>query len=161
MVDLIPWRSKRREREEGRGNALATLRDEVESVFDRFWRDPWGTSMPALFGRTAVFPHLDLSESDKEITIRAELPGVKPDDIRAEVTGHVLRLSGEKSERREQAEGDCRWSECHYGAFSRDIELPAAVDPNKVDATYKDGILTITLAKRPEARPKRIEVKAQ
>jgi len=161
MVDLIPWRSKNRSRAGGseRGQrSRATLRDDVEGMFDRFWRDPWGTSLSALASRAGVLPRLDLSESDNEITVRAELPGVKPEDIHVEVTGNVLRLSGEKTEEHSEQSGDTRWSECQYGSFSRMVQLPTAVDADKVDAAFKDGVLTITLPKHPEARPKRVEV---
>jgi HSP20 family protein len=138
---------------------LARLRNEVQNVFERFLRDPWETRWPGLFQTGDVFPRLDLAESDKEVTIRAEVPGVQPKDVKVEVTGNLLKLSGEKSTEHEEKGRDYHCCERQFGSFSRTIQLPTSVDPSKVDAEYKDGVLTITLAKSPEAKPKRITVR--
>ncbi len=153
-MDLMPMRGKR-----SGEHPLSRVRDEIDDVFDRFFRDPFGTSL-GLLNQTASFPRLDLSETDNEVTVRAELPGVRPEDVNLEVTGNVLRISGQKSEEHEEMSRDFRYSERQYGSFARTIQLPTGVDANNVDATYKDGVLCIRMPKHPEAQPKRIEVRA-
>ncbi len=160
-MDLIPWRNKSRSRggSEPLEHPLARFRADIESLFDRFRREPWGLGPPNLLEGAGPFPQLDLAESDREVTIRAELPGVQPKDVKIEVTGNVLKLSGEKSAEKEEQGRDYHYCERQFGSFSRMVQLPTTVDPGKVDATYKDGVLTITLAKHPEAKPKRITVR--
>jgi HSP20 family protein len=161
-MDLTPWRSKRRsttERETPE-QPLATLRGEIDGVVERFFRDPWGASLTGLLPKSmGVFPQLDLTESDDDVTVRVELPGVDPNDVRIEVTGNLLTVSGEKSETSEQKRGAYHWTERQFGGFSRSVQLPAKVNPDKVEATSKDGVLTITLAKDSQAKPRRITVR--
>lgn len=161
-MDLIPWRNK------GRASGqpveaerpLASLRDEVEGIFDRFMRDPWGTSLSGLFPiATGGFPQLDLTESDSDVVVRAELPGVRSDEVQVDVTGDVLRLCGEKTSETERNERGQYYSERQFGSFRRMIRLPAAVDADRVDATYKDGVLTIRMPKHPECAPKKVKVR--
>jgi len=161
-MNLIPWSNKRRSSSELStvDRPLADFRTEIETLFDRFFEDPWG--MRLLGGRGlpgATYPQIDLSESDKDVTIRAELPGVRPEDVDIEVRGNTLRLSGEKSEQREDQAGGQFYSERRFGRFQRNIQLPGSVDPDKIDARYKDGVLTITLAKHPEAQPRKVTVR--
>lgn len=159
-MDLIPWRNKQRSRVELAERPGADFRTELDHLLDRFFGDPWGTSLASVFPRSSgVFPQLDLAETDSDVTIRAEVPGLRPEDIRIDVTGQTLTLVGEKSEEREERRGEYRYSERQFGSFSRTITLPAGVDADQVEATHKDGILTIRLAKRPEARPKRVKVR--
>ena len=156
-MDLIPWRNKGR-----RGSMpevverpLSRMRDEI----DRLFTDPWSGGLPSLWSRADGFPQIELAESDDDIAVRAEMPGVSPEDVRIEVTGNVLKLSGEKSAEKEEKGRNYHFSERQYGSFSRMIQLPSSVDADKVDATYKDGVLTITLPKRAEAKPRRIPVR--
>jgi HSP20 family protein len=133
----------------------------VDDLFERLFRDPWGTSLAeSAFGGFGAGPPLDVSETDKQLTLRFELPGVKPDDVEINVSGSVLTLRGEKSESREEKSATCTYSERSYGSFSRSVQLPSTVDPDKVEATYKDGVLSVTLGKHPGAQPKRITVKS-
>ena len=161
-MELIPWRNKSGSRT-GRPPAerpLVRFRDEIENVFDRLWRDPWSAGLSGLTAPgTGGFPQLDLAESDDDVTVRAELPGMRPEDVRIELTGNVLKLSGEKSEQKEERERGYHYRERQFGSFSRMVQLPASVDPDKVDARYRDGVLTITLAKHAAAKPKRITVR--
>jgi HSP20 family protein len=156
-MDLIPWRNKSRSPMTALDRPLASFRAEFENLFDRFFREPWGTS--ALSSVPGMFPQLDMAETDNDVTIRAELPGVRPEDVRIEVTGNILKLSGEKGEQKEEKGRDCLYCERQFGVFSRLVQLPASVDPNQVDATYKDGVLIVTMNKHPEAKPKRITVR--
>lgn len=159
-MNIIPWRHKRETNgQESRG--LWPVRSELETLFERLVRDPFaGLSLAARdwgFGRG---PTMDISEDEQHVTMRFELPGVTPEDIELNVSGNVLTLSGEKSEQREEKKEDCTYSERSFGRFSRSVQLPSTVNPDKVDAQFKHGVLTVKLEKRPEARPKRITVRA-
>ncbi len=160
-MNIIPWRNKRDEGAITRpGAALPRLRAEFDELFERFFRDPWGLELPGWFGGEGTWgPRLDLAESDKEVTIRAELPGIDPDDVEINVTDNVLTLRGEKKREHEEKERDYHYVERQYGNFHRSVQLPAGVDPDKVEASYKNGVLTVTIAKRPDALPKKIKVK--
>jgi HSP20 family protein len=83
-----------------------------------------------------------------------------PKDINISATGDVLTVSGEKKREREEKEHDYHLAERSYGKFSRSVRLPSTVNPDRVEASYKDGILTLTLGKKEQAKTKRIEVKA-
>lgn len=161
-MNLIPWRNKR-----AAGNGprteerpLARLRGEMDQLFERFWRDPWSTSfadlMPAGVG---VGLRLNLAESENDVTLTAELPGVDPKDVEISVTDNMLTLSGEKKQEKEEKKRNYHYVERSFGSFRRSIQLPSSVNPNKVEAAYKNGVLTVTLQKRPDAKPKRIAVK--
>ncbi len=161
-MNLIPF-PKKNERNGGRSpmeTAITRFRDEMEDLFSRFMgRSDFDLGFPA-FGASAIGPRMDLVESHKEFTVSAELPGVDPKEIEINVTGNVLTIRGEKKHDVEEKGRDFHYTERQYGAFHRTMQLPSAVDPAKVNATYKDGILTIAIAKHPEAQPKRIPVKA-
>ena len=140
--------------------SLARFRDEMETMFDRFFRDPWGTSLwESLPARVGWGPRMDLAETENELTITAEVPGVDPRELQIDVTGGVLTLRGEKKHEKEEKRKNYHYTECHYGSFQRSVQLPSTVDSEKEDAAFKDGVLTITLAKRADAKPKKITVR--
>lgn len=152
----------KRHRREGNGDGgmpapIARLWNEVDTLFDRFFQDPWGMSL--LGGWPGGFPRIDLAESEDEVTVCAELPGVDPNDVEISVVGDTLTIRGEKRREKEEKDRSYHYEERQYGSFHRAIELPSSVDPDKVDASYKNGMLTVTVAKRPEAKPKKIPVK--
>lgn len=100
-----------------------------------------------------VSPRLDMRETDTSIEIEAELPGVAEDDIHVEVVNDTLTIRGEKRhEKRDERDGDYRYVERSFGSFSRTIPLPYEIDPDAVDAAFKNGVLTVTLPKPAEAR---------
>jgi len=159
-MNMVPWRDKR-ERTGGIAGidtALSRFRDEVDGWFERFFRDPGDLSALSLPG-SAGGPRMDLAESDDAITVKAELPGVDPKDIEISVTGNRLTLRGEKKQDREERGRDYHYVERQYGGFHRSIQLPTSVDSTKVSAEYKNGIVTVTLAKNPGAKAKRIPVR--
>ncbi len=161
-MDLIPWRHKRPQRAElaSSDNPLGAFRGEIDNLFDHYLGDPWGGSLGTKLGPPlSSFPQFDLSESDNEVTLRAELPGLEPDDIRVEVTGNALTLSGEKSSEKEEQRGECRYSERQFGSFSRTIPLPVGIEADKVDATFAGGVLTVRLPKSADAQPRRVKVR--
>ena len=129
------------------------LRNEMDRVFGRY-----GGGQPRRFGASA-FPAVNAWEDDDNLYVEAELPGFELDDLEMYVTGeNQLSIKGQRKQ--PQLEGGT-WhrQERGFGTFSRIIELPAAVDSEKVDAEFKLGVLRITLPKREEVKPRRIEVK--
>lgn len=105
-------------------------------------------------------PAIDVSETDKEILVKAEIPGMEAKDIDISLDGRVLTLKGEKKTEQEEKEENYHRVERRYGTFSRSFELPADVDTNKVNATYKDGVLKLNLTKTKAQTVKKIEIKA-
>ena len=106
-------------------------------------------------------PRVDVVENDDSFTIRADIPGLKREDIHVNVEKNTLSISGERSRETEQS-GD-RWyrGERSFGSFKRAFSLPATVDPENVGAEYKGGVLTVSLPKAEEARPRLIDVKIE
>lgn len=144
MRALAPW------------TGMTSLRKEMDRLFDRFLEPVW-PQMPAL-GEWE--PTLDVSESKDAVTVKAELPGVEQKDIAVSLQDGVLIIKGEKQAEKEEKDKRYHRVERSYGAFFRSIRMPAAVEAGKVMATFKDGVVTITLPKVPEAKGTTIPVKA-
>ena len=157
-MNLIPWKDKSG-REPSR--TLASLRSDMDRLFDAFVREPFSALEWPFRDFGAWSPAVDLAESDTEYTVRAELPGLDPGDLEVSVTENQLVVSGEKKEETDRREKGYHHSESRYGSFRRSIPLPGAVDSTKVDAEYRNGVLTIRLAKSAEHAPKRIEIKVK
>jgi HSP20 family protein len=154
--------------------SLQGLREEMDRLFDDFfsgssrlpfWRrsrleaDPW-RRFQGMFDET--FPTADVVEGDKDYRITAELPGMSEKDIEIALVGDVLTLKGEKKEEHEE-KGESRYvAERRYGSFQRSFALPEDVDAEKIAASFKNGVISVTLPKRPDAQPKqrKIEVKS-
>ena len=158
---LIPWRNKIRERGPAETSPLATLRGEIDRLFESFLREPLsGLDWP--FGSQPGWaPAVDVAEDDEEVTVRAEIPGMAPEDLDVTISGNHLILAGEKKESSEKKGKGFYHSESRFGAFHRSIPLPEAVDPDNVEAQYANGVLVIRLKKSPSAPVKRIDVKAK
>jgi HSP20 family protein len=120
------------------------LQDELDQIFESPLR--------------AWAPALDVHEDKEGFTIRAELPGMKREDIEVSVQDGALVISGERAEEKVNEGTEVHRQERYFGRFSRALTLPTAVAGDKVKATYKDGILTVVLPKAEEAKPKRIAV---
>ena len=137
------------------------LQDEMNRLFDDAFT---GFSSPSLFGGNdngARNVRIDVHETDKAIEIEAELPGVAEEDIDVELTDNLLTIRGEKKyERSDEKDGEVRTMERAYGSFSRSMSLPFDVDPDAVEAAFKNGLLKLTLPKPPEtiARSKKISI---
>lgn len=131
---------------------LASFRDEVNRLFDFSWpsRDS------GIFGGWS--PSLDVHDDKDAFVVSVELPGMKKEDINLTLHDGALTISGERKHERESTDAGRFRSERYFGKFQRSVTLPASVDPNKVSASYKDGILTVELAKAEEAKPKQISV---
>ena len=146
-----------------------SLRQEIDRLFDDFGWGSWQPFRRSLFAgepllrralTRATMPAVDVVESEKAYEITAELPGMDEKDIEVKVTDGSLTIKGEKQEEKE--EKDYYLRERHYGSFERSFELPESVEPDKIEASFKKGVLTVTLPKKVEAQKpaKKIEVKA-
>jgi len=162
--DLIPWNRNKQavtQKNEGEESPLQSLQRDINRVFDDFWSRfdrPFSGSNGFL---TAGAPRTDVSETDEEVEIAVELPGLDEKDIEVNLTDDVLTIRGEKKEEREEKKRGYYMSERSYGAFHRMIPLPPGVDTDKADANFRHGVLTIRLPRTLEskAKVKRIEVK--
>jgi len=155
MRELIPWRKK--EYAEG-ASPITRLQREMNKLFDEVF-EGWG--LPAFATRQMTFaPRVDLSESDKEVRVTAELPGIDEKNVEVSITADALTISGEKKEEHEQKEGAYHMVERSYGSFSRTIALPREVDADKAKASYKNGVLEIVLPKTEASTRKKIEIKS-
>lgn len=154
MKDLIPWgRSRAPARYEDRPNDASispffTLRREMDRLFD----DAFGSFGLSRFGAGAGFnwPNVEVVERDKEVHVTAELPGHDVDDVEVRVEDNALVLRGEK--RIEFDDDERHYSERSCGRFERHIPLPAEVDDERTNATFKNGVLSVTLPKTERAR---------
>jgi HSP20 family protein len=161
-MSLIPWKNKQHNGNSAEPAPLATLRNEMDRLFDSFIREPFGMlDWPAFMGGDKWWPAIDVVESDKDVTIQAEVPGIDPKEIDVTVTGDQLIISGEKKESSEKKDKGFYHSEARYGAFRRVIPLPPGVDSERVDANYANGVLTLKIQKTPAAAAKKIEIKTK
>jgi len=135
---------------------LDTLRDEINRLFDAPLGDFFGEHQ-TLNGWT---PALDVYEEKDNLVVKVELPGVKKDEIDVSVHENTLTVSGERKSERTEEDASATRAERYFGRFQRTVTLPKPVDKGKITARYKDGILTVTLAKTEEAKPKQIQVRA-
>jgi HSP20 family protein len=119
-----------------------------------FGWDPYATSRPSAFS-----PHFEVKESEDHYAIRADLPGVKESDVDISMHGNVLTISGSRAAEERNQQETYYVYERQYGSFSRAFSLPDEADPEKVDASLKDGVLSVRVAKRAHAKPRRIELK--
>jgi HSP20 family protein len=145
--ELMEWRPFRE---------ISRLRREM----DRLWDDYFGSGRRGLQPMTTEFaPAVDVKETDTQVVVKAEVPGIEAKDINISVTGDVLTIKGEKKSEREEKEENYHVVERSYGSFSRSLGLPAAVDLDNIEASYDKGVLTVTCPKKEEVKPKAIEIK--
>ncbi len=161
MRDLIPWGRNERSTVPGSLRSddvspFVTLHREMnrmfDDVFNRF------ESVPSLLGRIPAWPNVEVTVSDNEARISAELPGLDEKDVEVLVSDDVLTIRGDKKAETEDRERG--FSERYYGHFERRIPLPFEVEENKAEASFENGVLTVTLPKSPNAdtRMKRIAI---
>ncbi|MFW6123249.1 MAG: Hsp20/alpha crystallin family protein [Thermodesulfobacteriota bacterium] len=148
-MDLIQWKPFRE---------VSRLRNEM----DRLWDEYFGAGRRGLQPlEEAWLPAVDVSESEDKITVKAEIPGLEAKDIDISMSGDTLTIKGEKKSEKEEKEENYHVVERSYGSFRRAMKLPALVDADQVEATYKNGVLTVVLPKKEEVKPKAIEIKAE
>ena len=150
-----------------------SLRREIDRLFEDFgvgsWRSPFGRGVfdvepfwPRQLTIWSTAPAVDIAEKDNAYEMTAELPGMDEKNIEVKVVNDGLRIRGEKKEEKEEKKKDYFLSERRYGSFERYFRVPEGVDADKIEASFKKGVLTVTLPKKPEAQKpeKKIEVKA-
>ena len=137
-----------------------SLREAMNRLFDESWLGPsWEREGNG--DSQGVFVPVDMVEKDDQIIVTAPLPGLKPEDVDIRITGNMLTIKGEFREEKEEEQENVHCRERRYGMFHRMIRLPMSVDTSKAEATFEDGMLTLSLPKTEEAKPKQIEVKAK
>ena len=134
---------------------LNRVRSEMESLIGRL-----AESVPAGFG-PGVFPLINVTEDNDRLYVRAELPGIKANEIEISATGNSLSIGGERKVAPENEVASYHRRERESGIFRRTISLPSDIDSNRVEAHYNNGILTVTLPKAELSKPKQITVKAE
>lgn len=165
MSDLLPWKKEkdvsiRHGKEE---DALLDIRNQMNRMFDEFFERPFGLRP---FGHSLFMrdfnPQMDVSETEQEVTVTAELPGMDPEDIHVTLDHNTLSISGEKRAEKEEKGQHFYQVERSYGSFRRSISLPAGVDEDKIDATFKNGVLKVKFPKTEKAKEesKRIKIKS-
>lgn len=145
MSALMPW------------TGLASLRREMDRVFDRVF-EPFPDEMRSL-GEWA--PRMDVSETKEAVMVKAEVPGMDSKEIEVSLQGDLLTVKGEKRQEKEEKGEHYHRVERSWGTFTRAVRLPATVDASGVQATFKNGVLTITLPKTPAAKGTFIPIKAE
>jgi HSP20 family protein len=157
ITDLIPWKKndgslavRRQEMD-----PFMQMRREIDQMFNGMLGD-WTGPMNLLDRRLGNWmPQVDVNETAKEIRVTAELPGMEEKDLEVSLVEGALTIKGEKSEEREEEKGDVHRSERQYGMFERTIPLPSEVNVDSVKASFKKGVLKITLPKTKEAQSNR------
>jgi HSP20 family protein len=134
----------------------------LRQAMDRLFEDSFVRPSRALetIGELAA-PALDVYQTPSEVVVKAALPGVKPEDVNIDITGDTLTVKGQSKAEQEVKREDYLYQERRYGAFSRSVVLPSGLKSDKAEATMEDGVLTLTIPKAEEVKPKAIKVKAK
>jgi len=133
---------------------VVTLRERMNRLFD----DAFSSREQGDLTAGTWSPSVDIHEKDKELVLTAEIPGVKEEDVDVEIEDNVLTLRGKKEFEKETKEDDYHRIERSYGSFYRSFTLPTNVDQDKIEANFDDGLLRITMPKKPELKPKKVNV---
>ncbi|GBD96866.1 MAG TPA: Hsp20/alpha crystallin family protein [Nitrospirae bacterium] len=161
LKNLVPSFGKKKVPVRYDHNPFSLLHEDMDKLFEDFFR---GFEIEPFGGRLSSFrPDIEVSENDKEIKITAELPGMDEKDIDVSLSDNTLTISGEKKEEKESKGKDYYMKERTYGSFRRSIPIYAEIEPEKVDARFKKGVLTITLPKSEKEieKKKKIAVKVE
>ena len=137
-------------------NPFMSLQREIDRLFDDFAR-----GFPTFGnGKADLLPSMDVTETDKQIEITAELPGLEEKDVQINVADNLLTIRGEKKAEKEEKDKDYRLIERSYGSFERTLELPDGVNADAIQASIAKGVLKVTVPKPAPAQSKKIDVKA-
>lgn len=145
-MEITPWRPFRE---------LSAFRKEMDDLWNRFFGE---TPFRQAFSHEWA-PSVDISETKDNVLVKAELPGLEAKDIDVSMSGDVLNIKGEKKKEAEKKDEHYHCCERYTGSFQRSFRLPVGVQSDKVKATFKDGVLTVTLPKAEKAKKKQIEIK--
>jgi HSP20 family protein len=146
-LEMTPWR---------RSGGLRPFWREMDNFWNRFF-----TEMPMAERAWEWSPDVDISETDGNVMVKAELPGLEAKDIDVDISGDVLTLRGDKKMEEEKKEERYYCRERFSGSFQRSFQLPSRVQSDKVDAKFENGVLTVNLPKSEESKQKKIEIKAR
>lgn len=152
LKSLIPVRRERGAIADA--GPFTALQREIDRLFDDFTRN-----LPS-FGKFELMPSMDVTETDKEIEVTAELPGLEDKDVEINYADGILTIRGEKRAEKEEKNKTHHLIERSYGSFARTLQLPAGVDPNKIKATIDKGVLKVIVEKPAAKETKKIDVKA-
>ena len=145
MVNLVRWEPFRE---------MMSLRQAMDRLFeDSFVR------LPHLTGNGAGELPIDMYQDKNNLVVKAALPGVKPEEVEVTIDGDILTIKGEHAEEKETKENDYLYRERYQGTFSRAVTIPVKVKGDKAEATFEEGVLTLTIPKADEIKPKQIKVK--
>jgi HSP20 family protein len=148
MSNLIRWEPARE---------MMTLREAMDRLFDDAFtrplsiRDGWSMANPAI----------DMYQTENDVVVKASIPGMKAEDVQINITGDVLTLKGEVKQEEERNDKAWHIREQRFGSFERSVALPTAVKTDKAGAVFENGVLTVTLPKADEVKPKTINIKAK
>ena len=148
MPGLISWRER---------NEIDRLRNDMDRVFHRFL--DW-TPFPGLSESGDWAPRVDVAETAEAVIVYAELPGMDVEDIHVTLDRRILTIRGQRKGREEPEEQNYHRTECQCGTFCRSIELPADVNPERIEAVYKKGILKMNLPKTMDQKARKIQIKS-
>jgi len=149
MANIVRWEPFR---------DLITLREAMDRLFEESFIHP-RTGWPAPLGARALA--VDMYETDQDVVIKSSVPGVKPDDLDITITGDTLTIKGETKAEEKVEKANYIRQEHRYGAFSRSVTLPTSIVAEDAKAEFENGVLTLTLPKAEEVKPKTIKVKAK
>jgi len=145
-MTLVRWRPQH--------NVMRDLNWNLDRMFHDVWARPWsGRSFDRVW-----MPSADIQESENEYEVTMDLPGLEKDDIHVNVRENLLTIEGERKQERTEDESDYHLVERRYGTFKRSFRLSRAVDAQKIRAKYNNGVLTLTIPKTEEARPREIDI---
>lgn len=154
---LVKWEPRREP------SPFRSLREEVDRVFEEFfrgWPGPWAYGAPAGPGPAAA-PSVDLKETEHDLVLTAEVPGVTKDELSVTITEDSVTLKGERRRETESRQGDYHYRETTRGSFQRVIPLPVEIVSEKAQARLKDGVLTLTLPKAGRSRTRAIRIEVE
>jgi HSP20 family protein len=134
---------------------VVSIQDEMNRLFDDFFGRP---VLKTGWTEGVWSPTVDISEDKENVIIKSEMPGMSKDDVKISIQDNVLTLKGEKKQEKEEKDKNYHRIERNYGSFCRSFQLPTSVKSDKVKASYKDGVLSVTLPKTEEVKPKEIPV---
>jgi HSP20 family protein len=166
LKDLVPamWGAKNVQVRQEDDHPFYSLQRDMNRIFDDFFKGFETIPAGMLEGHLGAFsPTVDMKEGEKELTIKAELPGMDEKDIEVSLADDTLTIQGEKKEEKEEKGKGYYHAERSFGSFRRVLPLPAGIDTRKAEASFKKGVLTITVPKTEEAKRKvkKIEIKTE
>ena len=166
LKSLVPWRNNKTNlpaTHEDYFDPFVTFRRDMDRMLEDFFTGFGGGRAPHdTTGWTAATPMIDVTETEKDVVVTAELPGLSDKDFEVTLAGDLLTIKGEKKSEHEEKDGDAAYMERRYGSFVRTVRLPFEAGNEKVDAKYDKGVLTLRVPKPADAQKpvRRIEVRA-